>query len=70
MSNNKKGVVLDKLKVIQVWSDSFKGNIRYYFEHNTGEHGPYEAYIPKGQAKALRLQERIGLSNQDSQNQW
>lgn len=66
--NKEHGTILDRLVVIKIWSDNKKDYIRYIYSHDSGEHGPYTAYVPKGQIVRLGLQERNNVSYHHEKN--
>lgn len=55
--NRENGTILDRLLVIKIWSDNKQDFIKYIYSHDSGEHGPYTAYVPKGQIARLGLKE-------------
>lgn len=66
--NRTEGTTLDRLVVIKIWSDNKQDFIRYIYSHESGEHGPYTAYVPKGQIARLGLQERNDVSHHHEKN--
>ena len=53
--NKESGTTLDMLRVLSLKSNNSKDFITYQYEWKSGNHGPYEAYIPKGQTNRLGL---------------
>lgn len=57
--NKENGTILDRLKVIKLGSNKYSDLVEYVYSHHSGDHGPYQAYIPRGQVKALELKEGL-----------
>lgn len=50
------GTTLNNLKVISLGQNSKHDLIAYTYRHESGEHGPYQAFVPRGNIERLGLE--------------
>jgi hypothetical protein len=53
--NKTNGTTLNQLKVLKIGQNSKSDTIVYTYEHLSGTHGPYSAYVPKGNLEKLGI---------------
>ena len=49
------GTTLNNLKVLKIGQNSKHDTIVYVYAHESGEHGPYNAFIPRGNLERLGI---------------